>query len=57
MAAQSIIEYGLTAYGQERLPQLIDALVQQRDWTELVPEVFGVSAESFEAGWHKYLSE
>ncbi|MBV7330655.1 hypothetical protein KFU94_20900 [Chloroflexi bacterium TSY] len=55
MTIEAIVGYGLATYGQAHLPRLLEAIQRQEAWTEIVPQVFGVSAESFERGWHQYL--
>lgn len=51
----TLIEYAMTTYGRERLPILIAALHQHKNWEALLPAVYGVSVAEFEAGWHMYL--
>lgn len=50
------MEYAAASYGPERIPVLLAAMDQYGRWETLVAEVFGVSAEQFEAGWADYLA-
>jgi hypothetical protein len=56
MAARTLIEYVVDGYGRERLPALVEGLRHYDTWEALVPAVFGVSVNEFEAGWHAYLA-
>ncbi len=56
-AGESVVAYGLETYGVERLPALLDGLIRYRSWDALVPGVFGVSAEEFQAGWREWTLE
>lgn len=48
-------EYSIDAYGRDSLPRLLDQLDEHDDWDTLIPAVYGVSAQTFEAGWHLWL--
>jgi hypothetical protein len=52
----TMVEYAAATYGPERIPRLLAALERHGRWATLVVEVFGVSAEQFEAGWAAYLA-
>jgi hypothetical protein len=52
----TLIEYAAATYGRERLPVLVAGLVQYDNWETLLPAVFGVSPDEFEAGWQAYLA-
>lgn len=54
-AAHSLIAYAMSTYGPDKLDDLVAGLTQYEGWETLIPVVFGVSAEEFEAGWHTYL--
>lgn len=56
LTASTVVEYGVTAYGRDRLAPLLDALDEHESWETLVPAVFGVSAAEFEAGWRDHLA-
>lgn len=55
MAAATIINFGMCAYGRDKLPTLLAALAQYDSWHVLIPAVFGVSAEEFEHDWQEHL--
>jgi hypothetical protein len=56
VAMETIIEYVVVTYGRERLPRLFAALGQHGSWQSLIPAVFDISADEFEAGWQSYLA-
>ena len=56
MAAEALVDYAVTTYGRDRLPALVQGLSQYGAWEALIPAVFGVSAEEFEAGWQAHLA-
>ena len=53
----SIVDYAVTTYGRHTLPLLLQAMSVYDDWETLIPAVFDVSVEEFEAGWHAYLEK
>lgn len=55
IALTTMIEYIVTEYGQEVLPDFLNAFSQQKDWETLIQTVFHYSVTEFEAGWHQYL--
>lgn len=54
-AGHSLVAYGMNTYGAERIDDLIVGLTTAEDWDDLTQEVFQVSAQEFELGWHDYL--
>jgi hypothetical protein len=56
VALATLIEYAVTTYGRELLPELVAGLGQYESWETLLPAVFGVSTSEFEAGWQAYLA-
>lgn len=56
MAAETIVEYAVDAYSRERLPALLGGLGEYETWDTLIPAVFGVPADEFEAGWQAYVA-
>jgi hypothetical protein len=56
VALETVVEYAVARYGEERLPRLVQALSDHASWQTLVPAVFGVSAAEFEAGWQAYIA-
>lgn len=56
VALATVVEYAAATYGPERIPALLAALERHGSWVTLVADVFGVSAEEFEAGWADYLA-
>jgi hypothetical protein len=57
VAIASLLEYVEDTYGREKLSALLAAFGVLQRWDTLVPAVFGISAEEFEAGWRTYLEE
>jgi hypothetical protein len=57
VALATVLEYAAASYGPARIPVLIDEAGRQEGWATLIPAVFGVSADEFEAGWQAYLTE
>jgi hypothetical protein len=57
VALATVMEYAAAAYGPERIPLLLAEAGRQEGWATLIPAVFGVSADEFEAGWRAYLVE
>src|SRR5690606_31258701 len=51
------VEYAAATYGPDRIPLLLATTGQHSQWETLVEDVFGVSAEAFEAGWAAYLED
>ncbi len=56
VALETVIEYVAATYGRASLPRLIAAFGDHASWQSLIPEVFGISAAEFEAGWQAYLT-
>ncbi len=56
-AAESVIAYAVATYGRDYLPALVHGFGEHRFWSNLIPAIYGVSAETFEAGWNEYLAE
>jgi hypothetical protein len=52
----TVIDYIATAYGREQVAALWHAFPAHRNWDTLIPAVFGVPVEEFEAGWHAHLT-
>jgi hypothetical protein len=57
MSMATLLEYVADTYERERIPVLLAAFGTHHRWDTLVPAVFGLSAEEFEAGWQTYLKE
>lgn len=57
LALATVVEYAVADYGRARLPELLHAFSQHHRWGTLIPAVFGVSADEFEAGWQRHLAE
>lgn len=51
-----LIEYSVATYGREQLPTLLASLSQYNTWETLIPAVYGVSANEFEADWPTYIA-
>jgi hypothetical protein len=56
VALATLIDYAVTTYGRERLPVLVAGLGRYNTWETLLPAVYGVSPDEFEAGWQAYLA-
>jgi hypothetical protein len=56
VAQATLIEYGVSTYGDEFVPILIAGLAHHAEWETLLPALFDVSAAQFEAGWHEYMA-
>ena len=52
---ESLLDYTVDTFGRATLPALWQGLGEHKDWQTLIPAVFGVSAEEFEAGWQSYV--
>jgi hypothetical protein len=57
VASSTLIDYAVDTYGKEQLPLLLNVLDTETGWETLIPTVFGVSANEFEAGWQVYLED
>jgi hypothetical protein len=57
VALATVMEYTSATYGLEPIPLLIEEAGRHESWATLIPAVFGVSMEEFEAGWQIYLAE
>jgi hypothetical protein len=57
IALATVMEYAADTYGHERIHLLLTEAGRQEGWATLIPAVFGVSADEFEAGWRAYLAE
>jgi len=56
VALEMVVEYVVATYGQAALARLIASLGDHADWHSLIPAVFGISADAFEAGWLMYVA-
>jgi hypothetical protein len=57
VALATVLEYAADTYGPDRIPMLLAEASRHEGWATLIPVVFGVSIEEFEAGWRTYLAE
>jgi hypothetical protein len=57
VALATVLEYAAATYGPESIPLLLTEASQYEGWATLIPAVFGVSIEEFEAGWQAYLAQ
>ena len=53
--ANPLIEFILVIYGNDKVPELLDAFEEHDTWETLTPALFHLSAEKFEMQWHAYL--
>jgi hypothetical protein len=56
VALATVMEYVVAVHGPEHIPLLVASLNQHAHTATLIPDVFGVSAAEFEAGWQDYLA-
>lgn len=56
-AGELAIAYIVSTYGRERLPSFINGLSRYTSWHQLIPNVFDVTLEEFEADWNRYMAE
>ncbi len=56
VAMETLIEYVVATYGRESLPRLIAALGDHPSWNSLIPAVYDISADEFEAAWQSHLA-
>jgi hypothetical protein len=55
LSAESFMQYVVDTYGRQRLPDLLLTMVLDSSWKDIIPHVYGLSVEEFEAGWIKHL--
>lgn len=55
LAGKYLIDYALETYGSDALPVLVRNLASHNSWNTLVPATFGVTQQTFEAGWNQYM--
>jgi hypothetical protein len=54
-AAETVIDFVVATYGRETLPVLLRGFAEHRTWDTLIPTVFGVPREAFEARWQRFI--
>ncbi|NJN82067.1 MAG: hypothetical protein HC802_07135 [Caldilineaceae bacterium] len=52
-----LVSYGVQTYGPGRLPALSSALRDGKAWVDIVPAVYGVPWEKFQAEWFAWLGD
>ena len=57
LALESIVDYVVTQYGRDRLPEFVEALSVHNSWSTLIPALYNVSVAEFEAGWNRHLTQ
>jgi hypothetical protein len=55
LAIATVLEYAVKTYGPATIPLILQTVPARSSWDQTAPDLFGVSAEAFEAGWHAYL--
>jgi hypothetical protein len=55
IALATLLDYAVTTYGRKETDTLWAVLHEHKTWETLIPAVFGVPVEEFEAGWQAYL--
>lgn len=53
--ANTLVEFILVTYGNDKVPTLLDAFAEHDTWETLTPALFHLSADEFEEQWHAYL--
>jgi hypothetical protein len=56
VAGVFLMDYITATYGRDEIPRFLHSLNQYKGWDELIPAVFNVSVEEFEAGWNAWLA-
>jgi len=56
IATATLLEYVAHTYGTDRVAGLLQAAREGKSWYTAAPQVFAISAESFEAGWRAWLA-
>lgn len=56
VASELLIEYAIETYGQDSLRSLLRGFSQYESWDELIPQIFGLPAVEFEAGFNQFLN-
>jgi hypothetical protein len=52
--APAVVAFAMATHGRARLVALLNGMQRYDTWETLIPAVFEVSAEQFEAGWQEY---
>ncbi|MCC6457214.1 MAG: hypothetical protein IT328_19825 [Caldilineaceae bacterium] len=55
LAFETLLDYTMATYGDDALPKLVDGFRRYDTWDALIPALFDLSTERFEAGWRAYL--
>ena len=53
----TVVDYAMSLYGRESLPDLVAALGEHGYWAELIPAVYGVSLDEFGRGWQEHVAK
>lgn len=57
VAGALFFDYSTQMYGQDSLPRLLSGLAVHHNWDTLIPAVYGVPVESFEADWQHWIAQ
>lgn len=57
IAIATVLQYAAQTYGSTSVSALVQAAREGGNWHTAIPQIFGISAESFEAGWWAWLAE
>jgi len=57
IAFATILKYAAYTYGPASVPALLQAAREGKNWATATPQIFGLSAKEFEAGWWEWLAE
>jgi hypothetical protein len=55
VAGRLLMVYIAAIHGRDEIPRFMHGLSQHEGWDELIPAVFGVTVEEFEAGWNQWI--
>ncbi|MEZ4862679.1 MAG: hypothetical protein R3C14_15295 [Caldilineaceae bacterium] len=53
--ANTLVEFILVTYGDDKVSALLDAFTEHDSWETLTPALFHLSADEFAEQWHAYL--
>ncbi len=55
LSAESFMRFIVDTYGREHIPELLTQLVRRSTWSEIIPLVYGLTVEEFEAAWNAHV--
>lgn len=57
IALATVLEYAVETYGREHIPSLLAGIARHQSSATLIPDVFDVSLDEYEAGWLAHLAK